>query len=352
MAKIAIMGFAGRGNTGDEAILAGTLCEIYHRGETDVEVFSWDPEDTGARHGVKSHPILPGLRGLLDFRSRLNRGDLFLLGGGSLLQDGERGMVSFWLLRALAAKSRGCRVVFYAQGVGPLKSAIARFLTALIVPLCADMVTLRDPESFAYLPAFLKPRLVADAALLLPPLAADKVRGRIVVALRRKAEMEDMENDLAACLAHFAKRNDLELVYKPLQHPEDCAINERMARLSGGRAVCEPLDVEQTRRLLASAELVVTMRLHAAILAAGVGTPVVGLAYDTRVSSFFAQLDMSPAQCPWSEEFRYQGLLDVLHREYHARGEREAHLAEAVPLLRARAAQSVLSALDLWECRR
>lgn len=352
MPKIVIMGFVGCGNTGDEAILAGTLGELESQGRTDVEVFSWDPEDTALRHDVITHPVLPGLRGLLDFRSRLQRGDLFLLGGGSLLQDGQRRVIPFWLFRALAARTRGCRVVFHAQGVGPLATRLGRILTGFLMPLSADLVTLRDPESFAYVPAFLKPRLVADPALLLPPVFADKVPGRIVVALRHIAEMEDMEKDLAACLAHFAKRNDLDLVYVPFQYPEDCSISEKMARLSGGRAVCEPLSLDQMRELLCSAELVVAMRLHSAIIAAGVGTPIVGLTYDPKVSSFFAQLSMSPAQCPWNEDFRYQGLLDILHREYHSRQNQETRLAETIPLLRDRAAQAVTLALELWEGRR
>ncbi|HSL93594.1 MAG TPA: polysaccharide pyruvyl transferase family protein [Bacillota bacterium] len=352
MAKVVIMGFVGCGNTGDEAILAGTLQELRIRGSRDVKVFSWNPDDTAERHGVDSFPVLPGLGGLRDFAARLSRGDLFLLGGGSLLQDGERRIVPFWLSRALVARLRGCRVVFHAQGVGPLNTRVARILTGLLLPLCADLVTLRDPESFAHVPAFLKPRLVADAALLLPPMQTEKVPGRIVVALRRIPAMEDMEKDLAACLAHFAKRNRLELVYVPFQYPEDCAISEKMAKLSGGRALCDPLNLDQIRQLLGSADLVVSMRLHSAILAAGLGTPVVGLTYDPKVSSFFAQLGMSPAQCTWSEEFRYQRLLDILHREYHSREVQEARLADAIPVLRERAANSVRLALELWEQRR
>ncbi len=352
MAKIVIMGFVGCGNMGDEAILAGTLLQLETEGRRDVTVFSWNPEDTLARHGVQAFPVLPGLSGLRDFYARLHRGDLFLLGGGSLLQDGERRVVPFWLMRAFAARLKGCRVVFHAQGVGPLNTGLAKVMVSLLVPLCADLVTLRDPESFAHIPAFLKPRLVADTALLLPPVQAEKVPRRVVVSLRRISEMEDMEKDLAACLAHFAKRNELQLVFVPFQYPEDCEVSDRMAKLTGGTAVSGPLTLDEVRQLLASAELVVAMRLHSAILAAGVGTPIVGLTYDPKVGSFFAQLGLSPAQCPWSQDFRYQTLLDILHREYHSREIQEARLAEAVPLLCERAAESVHLALHKWEQRR
>lgn len=346
MAKIAVMGFVGAGNLGDEAILAGTLAELSRQGHDDVTVFSWHPDETAASHKVaKCAPILPGLAGLRDFYRRLGRRDLFLLGGGSLLQDGQRRVVPFWLMRAFTARLRGCRVVYHAQGVGPLRTFTARLLVRLLVPVSADMVTLRDTESFGHIPSIVKPRLVADPALLLPPISVPKVEGRVVVALRDVPGMDDSEMELAACLAHFARRNELSLLFVPFHYPDDRDICQRMAKLTGAEAVDEALGVQGIRELLASSQLVVAMRLHAAILAAGLEIPLVGLSYDPKVSSFFAQLGMSGAQCAWDQQFRYQRLLDILHREYHSRDRQLARLAEVIPELKERARFAVSLAL-------
>ena len=312
MTKIAIMGFVGCGNVGDEAILAGTLRALKQAGEQNLVVFSWKPEETALLHGVTALPVLPGLKGLWDFRSHLHRGDLFMLGGGSLLQDRQRRIVPFWLARGLVARLVGCTVVFHAQGVGPIKTILGNLLMRIIAPFVPNLVTLRDAESFRLISSSNRPHLVADPALLLPSIETERVPGRIVVAARKVQGLEDREKDLVACLTHFAKRNNLKLLFVPMHYPDDCEMSERLASLSGGVAIVERLSVAGMQEIMASAEMVVAMRLHAAVLAAGTLTPIVGLSYDPKVSSFFAQVGLADALCPWDETFRYQKFLDIL----------------------------------------
>ena len=89
------MAFVGAGNLGDEAILAGTLTAWRQAGAADPLVFSWRPEETAFLHHVTALPVEPGVRGLCSYARHLRPGDLVLLGGGSLLQDGERRIVPF-----------------------------------------------------------------------------------------------------------------------------------------------------------------------------------------------------------------------------------------------------------------
>jgi polysaccharide pyruvyl transferase CsaB len=351
VSKIAIMGFVGCGNLGDEAILAGTLGALQDLGADEPVVFSWNPAETAAQHGVQVLPVLPGWQGLKEFRSHLQKGDLFLLGGGSLLQDGQSRVIPFWLGRALAAKLAGCKVVYHAQGVGPVRTFIGRLLVNLIVPFTAHLVTLRDADSFRLIPSSSRPHLVADPALLLPPLAQEKIPGRVVVAVRHVPGMEDQEKDLAACLAHFAKRNELNLMFVPMHYPDDCEISSRLAKLSGGEHVSGRLSLPDLRQLLASAQLVVAMRLHAAVLAAGLLTPVVGLSYDPKVQSFMTQIGLGDSLCPWEGKFSYQKFLDILDHEYHSRSSQRERLSERVPPLRQRAQEAVTLALKVWQRR-
>lgn len=193
------MGFIGCGNLGDEAILAGTLQSLRESGVGRPLVFSWSPKQTALEHSIESLPVLPGMSGLKDFAAHLHRGDLVLLGGGSLLQDGQRRIVPFWLSRALAAKLKGCTVVYHAQGVGPLNTSFARALVRAIVPYTANGYTVRDAQSLKLLPASVQAQLVADPALLLPALEVAKYPSLVVISLRNTkhdAELHKLVNAL------------------------------------------------------------------------------------------------------------------------------------------------------------
>ena len=345
MTRTFIMAFVGAGNLGDEAILAGTLTAWRQAGAADPLVFSWRPEETAFLHHVKALPVEPGLRGLCSYARHLRPGDLVLLGGGSLLQDGERRIVPFWLARALVARLRGCRVVFHAQGIGPLRSSFARFVVRLLVPLAAHLVTLRDEASMAFVRGA-RPRLVADPALLLEARERAVVPRRVVVALRPSRENSEQENELVQVLLRLKQSLDLDYIFVPMHYPDDYALALRFAVQTGGRAVSR-LTLEKLRAVLASAEVVIAMRLHAAILAAGVMTPVVGLAYDPKILAFFSSIGLGDLVLPWGSHFSGERFFDEVSKVYERRAHYHAHLAREIPLARARAASAVAWALEL-----
>lgn len=350
MGKVFVMGFVGCGNLGDEAILCGTLQALRSEGIKDPIVFSWDPNFTRELYGVKTLPVLPGLQGLKDFRSHLRRGDLFLLGGGSLLQDGQRRIVPFWLSRALLAKLRGCTVVYHAQGVGPIKTASAKALLRQVVPRTAALFSVRDANSLELIPRGVPTKLVADPALLLPPLPRTTRSKRVVVALRHTS-YDDSLQALSDVLKKYATDKRLELCFLPMHSPDDLRLSQDMARLTGGSVYSGRHTVEDVRTFLAESEFVVAMRLHAAILAAGVGTPSIGLAYDPKVQAFYSELDLSQYVLPWSADFNPKKFADLLAQTYAAREEISKHTECGVNILRTRAQSSIPLALEKWRNR-
>ncbi|MBS3873791.1 MAG: polysaccharide pyruvyl transferase family protein [Firmicutes bacterium] len=345
MTRTFIMAFIGAGNLGDEAILAGTLAAWRQAGVADPLVFSWQPEETARLHQVTSLPIEPGLGGLTSYARHLQRGDLVLLGGGSLLQDGERRIVPFWLSRALVARLCGCRVVFHAQGIGPLRSVSARLAVRYLVPLTAHLVTLRDEASMAFVRRA-RPRLVADPALLLPAGERHVVPRRVVVALRPSRYYLAEEEQLLQVLTRLKHALDIEYIFVPMHYPDDYALALRCAAHTGGQALAK-LTLTELRTLLASAELVIAMRLHAAILAAGVLTPIVGLAYDPKILAFFSSLGLQTAVVPWGVHFSGDRFFDTVSEVYQGRTEYQALLQREVPLAKAKAAAAVSWALEL-----
>jgi len=349
MSQVYIMGFVGCGNLGDEAILAGNLHALQSAGVTDPVVFSWQPDQTAKEHKVCALPVLPGISGLRDFASRLKRGDLFILGGGSLLQDGQRRIVPFWLSRALCAKLRGCTVVFHAQGVGPLTTGLGRSLVKSLVPVTASVFTVRDKDSLKLVPPRVPTSLVADPALLLPPIVTTR-QDYIAVALRN-TKFDKQLQAVAQELKETAARLGLNLLYIPMHHPDDLAVNTEIAHLTGGKIYEGPHTVDGVRQALAAAEVVVAMRLHAAILASGLGIPSVGLSYDPKVRSFYDELGLSKCALSWDESFSTEAFKQTLLTVCAKRKTLSQNIIDAVDNLRLRAQQSIPLALAAWRKR-
>ena len=78
-----ILGYYGYGNLGDEATLRGMIGLLRRAGFGRITVLSRDPRATARREGVKAVFRYAPLRILW----AIARSDLFLFGGGTLLQD-------------------------------------------------------------------------------------------------------------------------------------------------------------------------------------------------------------------------------------------------------------------------
>jgi len=350
VSRVYIMGFVGAGNAGDEAILAGTLYLLRQRGVTDIGVFSWNPGETERVHGVAAYPVLPGLAGIKSFAAVLRRGDLLLLGGGSLLQDGEPRIVPFWLARAVAAKAKGCTVVFHAQGIGPLRSPLSQAMVRVLVPLAADLVTTRDVDS-QRLVRYARPHLVADPALALPPLLVPKQPNLAVVALRKSRGRAAQEQALSQALNRVAAQHGLRYAFLPMHLPDDIPLAEDFPRRCQGTVISYN-SLEELRASLAAARIVIAMRLHGAILAAGVGTPVVGLAYDPKVRAFFRGLGRENDVLPWGDSFRDDMLVTAIDALAALGWAPTAATDAALRQMSARAALAVDLALSCWRGER
>ena len=112
----------------------------------------------------------------------------------------------------------------------------------------------------------------------------------------------DWVDAVAGALDRFVQTHDASLLFVPFQsHGVDPGTNDRVvaervcARLQhAGRAtICGvPLDAAQASGLLGACDLVLAMRLHATILAAGARVPVVALAYDPKVAAAMHQIGL------------------------------------------------------------
>lgn len=161
MAKLAISGWYGNNNVGDEAILMGMLESLREVApEADFLVFSDNPAHTERNYRVKAFPQLPtGIKRSFSLIMRvafwrflwrlikvIKGSDIFLLGGGGLLQHDNPGVILFWLSKAFLARIMGKRVMAYAIGVGPIRRRSSRIFVRLIGSKM-DFITVRDEDS-------------------------------------------------------------------------------------------------------------------------------------------------------------------------------------------------------------
>lgn len=304
---VAISGYYGFGNLGDEAVLYSMLQALRASlpGARFV-VLSHDPAGTSAAFGVEA---VNRWSPLAVFRV-LATCDLFLSGGGSLLQDvtGLKSLLYYtgviWSAEALKKP-----VIFYAQGIGPVRTRLGRELVRHVAER-ARLITVRDEDSAAELKLLGvgKPPVVvtADPVLGLDPAAVGREKGEAIlkelgvagrpvvgVALREWPGFGEEQEEALARVLGGTCRQGLAVVFIPLHFPADLGVSQRVAaRMAGPAAVISrSLSVEEALSLFGCLELCLGMRLHALIFAAVFSVPLVGISYDPKIERFLARLN-------------------------------------------------------------
>lgn len=352
MSVIVLSGYYGAGNTGDEIILAAMLQALRHEvPAAEMVVLSANPDQTAARYGVAAVH-----RGLRDLRAKirlLRRADLLLSGGGGLLQDAfPRALlprsILYYLSVCLLAKLCGCRVMFYAQGVGPIHGRLARLLVRLVADR-VDRISVRDPDSADLLRqiGIRRPpvHITADPALAWQPGLAGEIVPRLasvhdpfVISVRPWPGGEAHLRAVAGTADRAVRAWGATPVLLPFAAGADTDACRRVREFmtEGERAVILPeLPPAEIYGVVAGASLVLGMRLHSLILAAMAGVPLVGLAYDPKVASFLRRLALEDFICPLEADA--ETIWRILQAARERRAEITATLADRLPALRERA---------------
>ncbi|MBO8168476.1 MAG: polysaccharide pyruvyl transferase CsaB [Thermoanaerobacteraceae bacterium] len=304
MTKIVLSGYFGFGNLGDEAILASMVQGIRKQvHDADITVLSNSPQQTAGELQVRAvnrwsiSQVVPAIKNC----------DIFVSGGGSLLQDvtGSKNLLYYLGLIWLAQRFRR-KVMVFAQGIGPLTRKVSRFHVAKVLNK-TEVISVRDRESYKLLRSIGVTRdifVTADPVLALDVsgiytgqaarliesfgLQGDRV---IVVCPRPWGDNAFVESLITALL--YLKREKYRLCLLPFHHPGDLELCRELAASLGEGAVVldRRLSFGEIFGLFAQAQLVIGMRLHSLIFAAAAGTPMVGISYDPKVDSFLNQVE-------------------------------------------------------------
>ncbi len=311
--KIVISGYYGFGNLGDEAVLYSMLQALRREiPRLEITVLSNDPPATSREYGVAA----VNRWNMRQVAGTLRCGELLLSGGGSLLQDvtGMKSLVYYlgviWMARLFRRP-----VMYYAQGIGPVNTAIGRQLVC-VTTRGARAVTVRDGESLKDL-RFMGVRrpveVTADPVLGLRPGDINLAVGAgilarhgiipdspvVGVSVRPLPGLATWEKELVRACDELA-RAGLKVVFIPMHTPADLTLSRELAVFMREPHVIisEKLNVSEVISLVGNLDLLIGMRLHALIFAAVTGVPPLGIVYDPKVERFLDRIGVPHAGQP------------------------------------------------------
>lgn len=309
---VLVSGYYGFDNLGDEAILEELITELKNFVKADeIVVLSASPESTSRRFGVRAL----ARNSYAEFFALLAQTRLFVSGGGGLFQNTKTiGSILFYGLQLLMARANNCKVFIYAQGIGPLRGRLAENICKEVFAR-ADEIAVRDDASMTYLKNWgLKGTRSADPVWMLqesaPPvetldllekLNAKKGNSRCVGLSLRPSPLLT-EDHISALVEGLYKmlREDESILFLPLQADQDKAVLEKFESLwlaKGRRAYWlnpEQLSLpSQWIAVFSRLKLLVGMRLHALIMALKSEIPVIGIAYDPKVTQLLTEFEQN-----------------------------------------------------------
>lgn len=299
--RVLLSGYYGFGNAGDEAVCAAVLQALRtHGGGPSVTVLSGNPDGTSRIHGVPA--VLR--KKILDI---LPQTDALIQGGGSLIQDATSAASTFYYLWVIMAARIIRRPVFiYAQGIGPLRRPAVRAAVRTVLNR-TQAITVRDRGSKALLKELGVNRpsiyLTADPVWALQAAPADRASiiwerqgmptgdRTVTFALRAWPGANGLEGVVLEAASRLQDRG-FEPAFLPMERPADeeyaaglaASLPHPAPYLKGGY---DPADM---MALAARTGLLMGMRLHALIMAAAAGVPVVGIPYDPKVTSLLTEI--------------------------------------------------------------
>lgn len=307
MYRVLVSGYYGFGNAGDEAILMA-IVESIKKLNKDIEItaLSAAPEKTLDMHGIRAVTRTNPLAVLKE----IAKADLVISGGGGLLQDVTSSRsVPYYLLIVYLAKKLNKKVMFYANGVGPINRNINKRLIKA-VGNTVDLITVRDDKSKHELNKLgvTKPPLIvtADPAFVLKPinnelglqlLQRQKItltqeRIKIGVSIR-PWNLEKKRKMIAEALDYIIKTHNAEVVFLPMQFPKDYSESKEIMNYMKEKSqiLTKPVDPQEMLWISGQMDIIYGMRLHALIFGAMMGVPLVGLIYDPKVEYFLQRVN-------------------------------------------------------------
>jgi len=387
---IVISGWYGCGNVGDDALLDAIVAGFRARLGPDAifKVLTEAPKTTAALYADDSR-IVPFphhsftrrkgqaslfLRGEIgQYLTTLRHADLFVLGGGGLIQDSNGvGNLFRYLDDCVIAEWLGTPSMIFGIGVSPLVTARGKWLTRTIGNR-VSCITARDKDGAQVLiDAGIRADRVeatADPALLLEPATisapeieelaarmADEPHPLIVCPRPRTTWSRIDDSSWSTLMDELAKfcddarsRFGTRVLFIPFML-DDCAVIDEIRRRM--RRAGETWSLERVPRprdalrLIAGSRYVLGMRLHSLIFSASQSIPMISVNYAPKVGSFAREIDPKGATY-LEKDFRAEPALTHIEAWEADYDRRRARLADLVAPRKAAAGRNFDLAMQL-----
>ena len=289
---IALLGYYGFGNLGDDLLLEAFLGLLREAGvpEDRVIVFSSNPSETRSRCSVQSADRWSPA----SLRATLRGSETLLYGGGGLFQDATslRSAVYYSSVAHLA-RMAGCAPWSFGQSFGPFRTKTGEVLSRSAVRRMS-VRGVRDLRSLEILESWgLSGVLTPDAVF---SLASEEARGEKrdgVLLVNLRPWPGDLTIHAAAEARRLSEATGIPLVGVAMSAADEALLHS--FRDSGTLPCAEirrPAGIQDARRLWRDAAASFGMRLHFCILSALFDVPCTAVPYDPKVAGFAQSMGM------------------------------------------------------------
>lgn len=308
--RLVLLGATGWGNIGDD-VIADSILTAASRFDYETTVVGGPLPLTQPLTADRFLSSVDGIGGRLKIAAAILRADVVAIGGGGLLEDRDGKFYRPFLRSAKLGSLCGKKVVFVSVGVGPLRRAATREDFAKILSY-SDIITVRDEASKGRLlqaatgSQAQKIEVFPDPALWPTSLAVGRPRQEPAfdLALNMRPwtpSLPDPGEDISslpplgdvadaivtAICRTLAPGSRIAMVpMSELTTENDKALLESIApRLCHYELSWpEAIDASHVCDMLERSRMLLTMRLHAMLIARAAGVPTVALSYDSKVA--------------------------------------------------------------------
>lgn len=308
---VIISGYYGFSNIGDDAMLRSIVDNLRHqKPDISILVMSKKPVETSINYNVNTI----NRKNLFAVYSAMKRARLFIYGGGNIIQDSTSSRsILFYLGIAWLAKKLGLKVMFYANGIGPINKNRNTEFSRKILNM-SDVITVREKISFDELKkmGITRPKVIltADAALAVnvdSTINTDDIFINEGIPLNAsyagfsvrkcpgcdKHQQAKYEQIIAEAADYVYNKYNLLPVFIPMQyHADIVTIQNIISKMkTRGYVISYNHSVSETFEIVRKMSIMIGMRLHALIFAAYMNVPLIGISYQPKVEGFLEYIN-------------------------------------------------------------
>ena len=291
--KALISGYYGQGNAGDEALLMSLLQMLPSKIEPIV--ISANPKKTQQNYNVRTCPH----RDIFSLLMALKYSDIFIWGGGSLIQDSTSfASPIYYLGLMILAQIRGLKTIAWGQGIGPLNYKFTRWITQKILAKCTA-VSVRDHKSAELLSTWnINYSIAPDPVWTLNSKNTSDLpktsQLKVAVNLRNHPSLTLQRlKTLTNALVDFQKITNVYILLVPFQASQDLAIAHFISKqLLKPHEIIQLDDPQRLKGLFKNINMTIGMRLHCLIMAASEKSRCFALSYDPKVKYLMEEINI------------------------------------------------------------